>query len=84
MVLEINPESVEGMKVAELKDALGARNLSTKGVKKELAARLLEAIQQGDSTAGEPSVPESAAAAQHPAEASDPALERAELGASAS
>ena len=44
MVLDITPESVEGMKVQELKDALTSLGLSTKGIKKELAARLWEAI----------------------------------------
>ena len=47
MPLSITPESVEGMKVAELKEALEELGLSTEGLKKVVAARLLEAITSG-------------------------------------
>ena len=66
MVLDIAPESVEGLKVAELKEALTAVGLSTKGVKKELAARLLEHLQQA-TTPVAPTIPAAAAAAAAPA-----------------
>ena len=46
-MLDVTPESIDGMKVTELKEALTTMGLSTKGVKKELAARLLEAISSG-------------------------------------
>ena len=38
------PDEVSGMKVNELKAALEERGLDTKGLKKDLAARLLEAL----------------------------------------
>ena len=51
MVLDLTPESVEAMKVTELKEALAMLGLSTKGVKKDLTARLLEAIASSTSAA---------------------------------
>ena len=54
MPLSITPESVEGMKVAELKEALEELGLSTEGLKKVLAARLLEAITSGAASSSEP------------------------------
>ena len=65
MPLDITPTDVEGMKVTELKDALTALGLSTKGVKKELAARLLEGIAAQSSESG-------AAAEAPPAEEAAP------------
>ncbi|KAL3905437.1 MAG: hypothetical protein SGPRY_010909, partial [Prymnesium sp.] len=62
----IKPEDVEGMKVAELRDALGELGLSTKGLKKELALRLAAALR-GDT------IPEEAGDAKGKAEAPDEA-----------
>ncbi|KAJ1931744.1 hypothetical protein FBU59_006609, partial [Linderina macrospora] len=41
------------MKVSDLRKELSARNLSTKGVKKELVERLEEALQQSGESVGE-------------------------------
>ena len=53
MPISITPESVEGMKVAELKEALEELGLSMEGLKKVLAARLLEAITSGAASSSE-------------------------------
>eukprot|EP00966_Prymnesium_polylepis_P087156 2017155-Prymnesium_polylepis.1 len=45
MPTELTVEDVEGMKVAEMREALSERGLSNKGIKKELAVRLVEALQ---------------------------------------
>uniref|UniRef100_A0A7S3AZ34 Uncharacterized protein n=1 Tax=Haptolina ericina TaxID=156174 RepID=A0A7S3AZ34_9EUKA len=89
MPVALTAADVDGMKVAEMREALTERGLPAKGVKKELAARLLEAIAAGDTAAGEEpaaaeeeapaATEEEAPAAEEPAaapvEESDPAPE---------
>ena len=72
-------ESVEGMKLTELRDALTARGLSTKGIKKDLAARLLEVIQQERAAPGpapDPAEAAGVAADEAPAPTEPPAQPR--------